>query len=260
MYRVLIAVLALSIPGVAGASEANLEVTMENTHWQLVRYLDESGQWARALSKPEVDIVLEGGELGGSAGCNRYFGGYELDGEKIRFTSQMGSTQMACVPAVTEQEQRYLALLPQATSWSVENDHLTLMGEDSKPLLELAVAEPTPLEDIEWQASGINNGKGGVQTTANTHLTTAVFSDGTISGSTGCNRYNGSYDIKGERIVFGPAAATRKFCAEPEGIMEQEQQFLAALEMASTFQVTPGKLELRDENGSLQISFRTYSD
>ena len=260
MYRVLIAVLALTILGVAGASEANLEVTMENTHWQLVRYLDESGQWARALPESDVDIKLEGGKLGGSAGCNRYFGGYELDGEKIRFTSQMGSTQMACEPAVTEQEQRYLALLPRATSWTIEDGLLTLIDEDAKPILEFAVVEPTAMEDIEWQASGINNGKGGVQSTANTHLTTAVFTDGTVSGSTGCNHYNGTYDIEGNQVVFGPAATTRKFCSEPEGIMEQEQQFLAALERASTFQVTSGVLELRDENGSLQVSFRTDTD
>lgn len=168
----------------------------------------------------------------------------------------MGSTQMACVPAVSEQEQRYLALLPRAISWSVENGHLILIDEEARTILDFVVVAPTALEDTDWQASGIDNGKGGVQTTAYTHLTTAVFSEGTISGSTGCNRYNGTYDIEGDQIVFGPAAATRKFCAEPAGIMEQEQQFLAALEQARTFQVTPGKLELRDESGSLQISFR----
>ena len=62
---------------------------------------------------------------------------------------------------------------------------------------------------------------------------------------------------QGDRITIGPAAATRKFCAEPEGIMDQEQQFFAALERARTYTLTPGKLELRDEDGSLQVSFRS---
>lgn len=260
MYRMLIAVLALTIPGVAGASETNLEVTMENTHWQLTQCADDTGEMASVLPDTTVDIKFSDGELGGSAGCNRYFGGYELEEEQLRFTSQMGSTQMACAPPVAEQEQRFLALLPRANSWSIEDGRLTLIDEDARPILEFAAVEPTALEDIEWQASGINNGKGGVLSTANTHLTTAVFSDGTVSGSTGCNRYNGTYDIEGDQIVFGPAAATRKFCAEPEGIMEQEQQFLAALGRASTFQVTPGKLELRDEKGSLQVSFSADTD
>lgn len=37
----------------------------------------------------------------GMAGCNRFFGGYELDGTKLKF-SQLGATRMACPDLETE--------------------------------------------------------------------------------------------------------------------------------------------------------------
>lgn len=50
---------------------------------------------------------------------------------------------------------------------------------------------------------------------------------------------------------------TRKQCAEPEGILVQEQEFLQALAAARQYQLTAGRLELRDSNGSLQVTFMT---
>jgi heat shock protein HslJ len=50
---------------------------------------------------------------------------------------------------------------------------------------------------------------------------------------------------------------TRRQCAEPEGIMAQEQEFLQALAAAVQFRLTAEQLELRDSNGSLQVIFVT---
>ena len=84
-------------------------------------------------------------------------------------------------------------------------------------------------DNMVEELKNLNNGEGGVVSSASTGQATAVFSDGTVSGTGGCNRFNASYEVKGERISIGPAAATRKFCQQPEGIMDQEQQFFAAL-------------------------------
>ena len=50
------------------------------------------------------------------------------------------------------------------------------------------------------------------------------------------------------------------FCEQPEGVMDQEQQYFEALGRARTFSLTPEKLELRDEGGSLQVGFRTEGE
>jgi heat shock protein HslJ len=43
-------------------------------------------------------------------------------------------------------------------------------------------------------------------------------------------------------------------CAEPEGVMEQEQMLLAALETVATAQVEGDRLELRRADGALALS------
>jgi len=42
--------------------------------------------------------------------------------------------------------------------------------------------------------------------------------------------------------------------------MEQEQQYLHALARARTYALKPDRLELRDENGALQVSYRVQKN
>jgi heat shock protein HslJ len=233
------------------------EPNFESVLWRLTELRDESGDMTAVLTQTTVDVTFEAGRLGGSAGCNRYFGSYRPgEGNRLTVDPEMGSTQMACVPEVLAQEQRYLSLLGQVATANREGDHLSLHGAESARLLEFVATEPASLERTHWQAAGINNGKGGVVSTATTSMSTAMFAGGQLTGSGGCNQFTASYEVEGDQITIGPAAATRKFCNEPEGIMDQEQQYLEALGRATTFSLTPEKLELRAEGGSLQVSFR----
>ena len=112
------------------------------------------------------------------------------------------------------------------------------------------------MEDSVWRATGINNGRGGVVSRATTSRATALFANGEVSGTTGCNSFTASYEIiKGQQITIGPAMTTRKHCAEPDGIMEQEQQYLQALARTRTYTLETDRLELRDEKGSLQVRY-----
>ena len=111
------------------------------------------------------------------------------------------------------------------------------------------------LENTSWQATGINNGRGGVVSSATTTQVIAMFADGKVSGSAGCNNYSASYEISNSQITIGPAMTTRRQCAEPEGVMAQEQEFLQALAAATQYKLTADRLELRDGNGSLQVTF-----
>ncbi|HXV97717.1 MAG TPA: carboxylesterase family protein, partial [Anaerolineae bacterium] len=55
------------------------------------------------------------------------------------------------------------------------------------------------------------------------------------------------------------AAATRKACPQPEGVMDQEMQYLAALETAATYQLRGDTLELRTADGALAVTFQSAS-
>ena len=59
------------------------------------------------------------------------------------------------------------------------------------------------------------------------HPTIRFGDDGRVSGSTGVNRFTGTYELDGEQLTVGPLATTRM--AGPPAAMDQEQRFLAVL-------------------------------
>ena len=114
--------------------------------------------------------------------------------------------------------------------------------------------QPITLKNTRWQATGINNGRGGVVSNSLTHLVTAQFSDNEIRGKAGCNQFSASYAVNKQQIKLGPVITTRKYCSE-EGIMDLEQQFLQALKQSTQYKIKSDKLNFRNANGSLQVGF-----
>lgn len=71
--------------------------------------------------------------------------------------------------------------------------------------------------------------------------------DGTVTGTTGCNSFNGQVTIDGSQLSFGPLATTRMACLDP-AVAEQEQAFLAALEAVTAYTIdTEGRLVLEGD-------------
>jgi heat shock protein HslJ len=106
----------------------------------------------------------------------------------------------------------------------------------------------------QWQQTLMNNDDKLVPDNP-ANYTVQFMADGTVSGSAGCNRYNAGYQVDGNGISIGLPIATRRFCAEPEGIMEQEQEYLTALGTAATYRMTGGRMEMRTAEGSIVATF-----
>jgi putative lipoprotein len=79
------------------------------------------------------------GRAHGSGGCNRFTGGYTLEGNSLRFGA-MASTNMACVPAAMDQEQRFHAALAAVQGYRIENGILHLTGAGGATVLRLSRA------------------------------------------------------------------------------------------------------------------------
>jgi len=78
---------------------------------------------------------------------------------------------------------------------------------------------------------------------------TAIFEDGQVRGSAGCNSYGGSYQVSGDTIAVGEIACTEMACMEPEGVMDQEMTFLEFLGNARTFRLLDGQLQMLRSDG-----------
>jgi len=103
-----------------------------------------------------------------------------------------------------------------------------------------------PLQSTYWKAIEIAGKPIPAQPgTREAHL---VFqADGRMSGSDGCNRLAGAYEVKEDRIVFGQTIGTRMAC---QGTGEVEQGFRAALKDANRWRIVGNRLELLDAAGA----------
>lgn len=77
----------------------------------------------------EVSIQFNEAEkrVNGLAGCNRFFGGYEVDGNKLKF-SHMGATRMACPDM--DIEQVFFKVLEDTDSYSIKDNKLSLLQKE----------------------------------------------------------------------------------------------------------------------------------
>jgi heat shock protein HslJ len=69
---------------------------------------------------------------------------------------------------------------------------------------------------------------------------------GRVSGSDGCNRITGTYQLSGDRVTFGQMATTQMACLNSPGT---EGPFRDALKNATRLSVAADRLELFDANG-----------
>lgn len=73
---------------------------------------------------------------------------------------------------------------------------------------------------------------------------TLQFRDGIITGSTGCNRFSGSYSVSGGKLTTGPLAMTRMACP---GLADHfEREFVAMMSAPVNIRIMP--------NGDLALS------
>ncbi len=196
------------------------------------------------------------GKVSGSAGCNRYSGTYTVSGNNITFSSPMASTMMMCDQAVMDQESAYLKVLGEAKTYAVSGDQLTLTGGDGTQLAAYKV-QSQDLVGTDWELTAYNNGNQAVVgVLEGTTLTASFGNDGNLSGNSGCNQYNGGYKVNGDEITIGPLASTMMMCSDPAGVMDQEAQYLTALQSAASYQIEGNVLELRTKDDAMAALFK----
>jgi heat shock protein HslJ len=84
---------------------------------------------------------------------------------------------------------------------------------------------------------------------------TAVFAaDDRVAGSAGCNRYFGRAAAKPVTLEVGLLATTMMHCGA-DGVMAQEQAYLAALEKAKVYHVAGTRLRLGPSAGAVTLVF-----
>src|SRR5215213_595366 len=110
------------------------------------------------------------------------------------------------------------------------------------------------LTGIDWRLASL--GPAGAETgvVAGTTVTLRFGEDDRASGSTGCNSYSGTYQVRGDNISFSRLVSTRRACLD-QNANEQEQRFLSTLGAASRFRLSANRLTIFSDRGRSVLNF-----
>jgi heat shock protein HslJ len=242
-----VAFLVLALAAGCGGDDGNgtAEASLVGVPWVLSAGLDVEG-WESA----PPSAMFDDGTVGGSTGCNRFTAGYTVDGDTLELGT-IASTKIACLPPADAVERAYLEALGRVAGWRSEDAQLILLDEDGAELLRYRAA--TPVGD--WEATAIQTGVAVASPLPGTRITARFADDGTLTGSAGCNTYRTNYATDRGGIEILQPAATKKACAEPDGVMDQETAYLAVLPTAARYRVDGGSLALLAADGTYVATF-----
>ena len=123
MKKVTFLTLAFLLLPVAGAQSTDLTGNWKMVGWTLPN--------AIPIKAHLPTLVFKGGQVSGTAGCNRYSGSYSVSGGSITFGS-LSLTRMACAEPVNQQEQAFIqALSGKTLKMQRVADSLTLTTNDN---------------------------------------------------------------------------------------------------------------------------------
>lgn len=115
----------------------------------------------------------------------------------------------------------------------------------SKSQVGEATKVPVILQGITWNLVQLGNPAALTAATGEPKPSIFFQSDGHISGSTGCNKFNGTFSVDNDRMQFDSLSATKKMCPTPDtALMEQEQMMMQILKVADHYVLEPDRLQI----------------
>lgn len=235
--------------------EVAASIELAGTAWQL-DYIGEEADGLTVIegTRPSLNFFVE--PYGGTGGCNFFQGVYDTDGVSLRLHTP-AQTRLLCEEpeGIMEQDATYISTLLNTVEYSMEGEQLVLYTTGQQRLATLSPAEEVPFEGTTWSLRFMKSGEDVLPLLPGTTVT-ALFEGEQISGSSGCNTYNGGYTIDGDSMTISEnMVVTLMNCADPKGIMDQEQSYLAALTTVAGLDQAGGMLLLLDAEGEPILVF-----
>lgn len=110
--------------------------------------------------------------------------------------------------------------------------------------MKASAAEPAkPLTGTEWKLAEIDGKTVTVTEGLRTPTLQLESTTKRASGTSGINRFFGSYDSSGAALKFGPLAGTKM--GGPPAAMAAESAFLKAMASVTSFNIASNRLELK---------------
>jgi len=132
----LVAALVAALAACGGGNDGNEPVSLEGTAWVLTDGV--TVPQGVAVTVPTAAFTAT--EVAGTTGCNRYGGGYAIEGDTLEFRA-IAQTTAACPAPAGAVEREFVDALGRVEMWELDGDDLVLGDSDGTELLRF---EPAP--------------------------------------------------------------------------------------------------------------------
>jgi heat shock protein HslJ len=243
------------------------------TAWEL-EFFGPPGESLAMLPDTRATVVYFWDRYTGFDGCNWFLGVYGADTEGVlRMQTPARTLNYCTTPAgIDQQAATYLSSLLNTTEYEFEGEQLIANTVDDQRLMTFNPATPVPMPETVWELKfWWQTDREAWAPVVPTVASTVVFAaEGEASGTGGCNDFTVTYegDLQIEKVMeatdtyaelptltFGEVMAQEETCAEPDGIMEQEEGFFNTLGSVAYYFKLGGGVLFLDADGMPLLMF-----
>ncbi|QNE18960.1 META domain-containing protein [Kribbella qitaiheensis] len=243
---VVVAGLAVALSGCGSESGAGGSVLEGKSY--LSTAVTESGKPKQLAPNTRIQLqFMADGRLNANAGCNS-MGAAKIStsGGKLG-VKDLAITDMGCDAPRHAQDDWLSKLLTSEPTWKLTDDKLELSsGTTVISLVDRQTAEPDlVLDGTKWTLETVITGETASHSAevAKVHLT---ISGERVTGSTGCNDFQGIVSRTGDKLTFGELSATLRACKGDVATLEKT--ILGALKGEVVYGITSNNLQLSPTN------------
>jgi heat shock protein HslJ len=239
------------------------EVPLPGTYWTLVS-LNGHG----LLPDSPISAGFKAGEtiplyIFGRMGCNDYSSHVELDEEHsdaLQLTRVGAATNRSCHPDLLEQEGEYLATVRSVRAYEISRNRLEMKNQAGQVVLEFRRVTPSEddaLPGTRWLLETLN----GHVLIPDSRITANISekAPGGIGGKSGCNSYGLLAELVDGQVVhlkyLDIVAITSDLGCVTTELAEQERDYLDTLYSIMSYEISDGRLELKNQAGEVVLVF-----
>jgi heat shock protein HslJ len=196
------------------------------------------------------------GRMSWNAGCNTSETKVSTADGRLSLDKEITSTLIGCLGPSKDQDAWIGRVLAAKPAWKLDGDKLVLTTESTTiSLVDKQTVEPTPtLDGTKWALSTVVTGQ-----TASHHAGSEkawmTLNGERVTGSTGCNEFQGKVARSPGKLTFGELATTRRACTGDAAKLES--LLLKGLQGELVYQLDGSTLQVRSSSGGLDFTALT---
>jgi len=193
------------------------------------------------------------GRLVADVGCNSMQSKVSTSDGKLTLKGELASTAMGCPGPQQGQDAWLSKILTAKPAWKLDGSKLDLTaGGTTISLVDRATAEPArALDSTKWSLATVITGDAASHQ-AGAEKAWMTLNGERVTGSTGCNHFQGTVARATGKLTFGELATTRRACAGDAAKLETT--VLNGLKGDISYAIDGKTLKLRTSTGGLDFT------